>query len=186
MYDSDADLRTLYQAYTDKIGQAKTQLWRVVNYGIWTIAGVLGLFRGFIDVLVDWGLLLIFPTITIIILFVALYNMVECWYSMIDGRQKAMTIRSNLSGPFQSMWNPSDNNYENWKYDRKFVFPLMFIMGVGALLAYILQLTNVGIQCFRQFIDHFWPLLPSIIVFIYFSIRLGLHFRHRLLNFYNG
>ena len=194
MSDSQADLRMLYQAYSSQIEFSKTQLWRVVNYGIWAIAGIIGLTKGFINAGYDYRdkWLTLFPVMLIFVLFICLYNMFKNWRSMINSRseydsiggQLTVTFRSNIVSrrqthrpPFPYM-HPFPYNYKSHIYDAWIVLPLMVVIIIGWFLAYVYLLTEIGFSA-SQFIGSCSFSCPSVLAFSFCFIALLCHlFRH--------
>jgi len=167
-----ADLRTLYQAYSSQIEFSKTQLWRVVNYGIWAIAGIMGLFQGF----ADSGWAIAFPAMIIAVFFICFYNIVKCWRSMREGRIQFIKIRHELSPMFRCIHKKPRYNYEFLIYDAWIVIPLILVMFVGSFFACVLLITKLkknGIICSVWQ----WPeMIPSMLIFAFcfFSFLLFL------------
>lgn len=117
--DTQADLRTLYQAYSSQIEYSKNQLWTVVYYGILAIGGIVALSKGFITVMNGFETwMIIFPPMIIIILFTCLYNMLKCWRSIVEGRAKFVEIRDMLSLTFRQMLmtRPGSGHSDNYTH----------------------------------------------------------------------
>ena len=160
MYDPQSDLRTLYQAYSSQIEFSKTQLWRVANYGMWAIAAIIGLFKGFklsnINPGSDGMILFasIFPAMITGVFFICLYNMSKNWLSMRTARSQYIWISKKLSKEFRetiasatgqpSEPHPFPPNYECLNYDATIVLPLMATIFIGCALGCCMLIRDTG------------------------------------------
>ena len=97
MYDEEADLRLLYQVYSSQIEFSKNQLWRIVNYGIWAIAAIVGLFKAFDANGLMCAICLLGITA---VCMICLYNMGKSWFSIWECIKRYIEIIGSLSKIF--------------------------------------------------------------------------------------
>lgn len=168
MDDGQADLRLLYQVYSSQIEFSKTHLWSVLNYSMWAIAGTVGLYEGykrFYKVLDPGKWVIVFPCMIIGICFLCVYNMFKSWLSMRTCRRQYREISGELSATFREMFRRAQVggrlfacNYGSLGYDVWIVAPLIGAIVIGAWLAYVYVVSDIGVCSVRQLLisREFW------------------------------
>ena len=180
-HDDQADLRTLFQAYSSQIEFSKTQFWRIANYGIWALAATYGLFRAFSN---HWkGAASLPPAMIFVVSSICLYNMDKCWRSMREARKKFKKIRSRLSGAFREIFTtPGEDslryNYDSWTYDAWFILPVILGLVAASWFIHWVMIRELKIT---TSLCSWWQLpprqnLPSWIAALGCFISLALYF----------